>query len=113
MWQIYDFVGRDEIAHTRFYQGVVKVLLEEDREGTLRDIAFVARNFKMPAEDLIEDYHARIEVMRATSGIDRNIFLQKVYFPVLKQLGVTRADLVRAIRNGENASGELMAGQVA
>ena len=30
---IYDFIARDEIAHFRFYASV-KVLLEEDREGT-------------------------------------------------------------------------------
>lgn len=99
LWQIYDFIGRDEIAHTRFYQGVVKVLLEEDRVGTLRDISYVARNFRMPAEDLIEDYESRITVMRETGSIDRNMFLQKVYFPVLKQLGVTRAELTVVSRN--------------
>ncbi|MCC6808756.1 MAG: acyl-ACP desaturase [Deltaproteobacteria bacterium] len=98
LWQIYDFIGRDEIAHTRFYQGVVKVLLGEDRDGTIKDIAHVAKNFRMPGEDLIEDYDSRINVMREMGDIDRNMFLQKVYFPVLKQLGVTRAELVRVSR---------------
>ena len=72
--------------------------LGEDRDGTLKDIAHVAKNFRMPGEDLIEDYDSRINVMREMGDIDRNMFLQKVYFPVLKQLGVTRAELLRVSR---------------
>lgn len=105
LWKIYDYIGRDEIAHTRFYQGVVKVLLEEDREGTLRDLALVARGFHMPAEDLIEDYEDRITVMRELGAIDRNSFLQKVYFPVLKFLGVSRVEMARAARQMRDADG--------
>ncbi len=98
LWKIYDLIGRDEIAHTRFYQNVVKVLLDEDREGTLADIAHVARNFTMPAADLINNYDERIAVMRETGNIDRNVFLEKVYFPVLKFLGITRAEIVAAAK---------------
>ena len=74
-------IGRDEIAHTRFYQGVTKVLLGEDRDGTLRDIAYVAKNFQHAGRDLIEDYESRIHVMRELGAIDRNSFLQKSLLP--------------------------------
>lgn len=98
LYTLYDFIARDEIAHTRFYQSVIKVLLEEDRDGTLADIAHVASNFRMPAEDLIPDYAARIEVMRSEGAIDRNVFLEKVYFPALKFLGIERKDMLAAVK---------------
>ena len=95
--KIYDLIARDEIAHCRFYQTVVKVLLEEDREGTLADLAHVFAKFEMPGVKLIPDYEGRIEVMRS-AGIDRAVFLQKVYFPILKYLGITRHEMVHAGR---------------
>lgn len=94
---IYDFIARDEIAHTRFYQGVIKVLLEEDREGTLRDMAFVFANFQMPGVGIVPDYDARILKMRE-AGIDRSVFIQKVYLPILKYLGVGRHEMLAAQR---------------
>jgi acyl-[acyl-carrier-protein] desaturase len=93
--KVYDFIARDEIAHCRFYQGVVKLLLEEDREGTLADIAHVFANFEMPGVKLVPDYDSRVEVMRQ-AGIDRSVFLQKVYFPILKYLGIGRHELLAA-----------------
>src|SRR5262249_46288760 len=93
--KIYDYIARDEIAHCRFYQTVVKVMLEEDREGTLADFAYVFANFEMPGVALVPDYDRRVGVMRQ-AGIDRAVFLQKVYFPVLKYLGLTRHEMVRA-----------------
>ena len=92
---IYDFVARDEIAHTRFYQGVIKVLLDEDREGTLADMALVFANFEMPGVGLVPDYDTRILKMRE-AGIDRAVFIQKVYIPRLKFLGVSRHELLAA-----------------
>jgi acyl-[acyl-carrier-protein] desaturase len=91
---IYRLNARDEVAHARFYMEVVKVLLEEDREGTLADIAYVAKHFEMPGVGIVPDYDARIAVMREESSVDRDLFLQKVFFPTLKLLGVSRADLV-------------------
>lgn len=95
---IYDYVARDEIAHTRFYQSVIKVLLEEDREGTLADIAHVYANFKMPGVDLVPDYDKRILKMRGEGGIDRNVFIRKVYLPILKYLGISRHEMLNAQR---------------
>jgi acyl-[acyl-carrier-protein] desaturase len=92
---IYDFIARDEIAHCRFYQGVVKLLMEEDREGTLLDFAHVLANFQMPGVSLVPDYDSRVAVMRS-AGIDRAVFLQKVYFPILKYLGINRQEILRA-----------------
>ncbi|AUX21759.1 acyl-ACP desaturase [Sorangium cellulosum] len=94
---IYDFIARDEIAHCRFYQSVIKVLLEEDRAGTLADMAHVFANFEMPGVGLVPDYDARILKMRE-AGIDRGVFIQKVYMPILKYLGVSRHEMLTAQR---------------
>jgi acyl-[acyl-carrier-protein] desaturase len=99
---IYDFIARDEIAHCRFYQGMIKLLLEEDREGTIADFAHVLANFEMPGVSLVPNYDSRVEVMR-NAGIDRSVFLQKVYFPILKYLGITRQEILRATQKRRNS----------
>ncbi|HEY2517958.1 MAG TPA: acyl-ACP desaturase [Polyangiaceae bacterium] len=96
---IFRLNARDEIAHCRFYEDVVKVLLEEDRQGTVRDIAHVAKNFSMPGVGIVPDYDERIKVMRDDGRVDRGVFLQKVFFPVLKYLDVTRQELQEAASN--------------
>jgi len=93
---IFRLNARDEIAHTRFYQDVTKVLMEEDRVGTLRDIAHVAKHFQMPGVGIVPDYEERIKVMRDDGRVDRGVFLQKVFFPVLKYLEITRQELQEA-----------------
>jgi acyl-[acyl-carrier-protein] desaturase len=102
---IFRLNARDEVAHARFYQDVIRLLLEDDREGTVRDIAFVAKHFEMPGVGIVPDYDRRIEVMREAGDVDRDMFLQKVYFPVLKYLGVERAELVRAAGELRRARG--------
>jgi len=103
---IFRLNARDEIAHCRFYEDVVKVLLEEDREGTLLDIAHVARHFQMPGVGIVPDYEERIKVMREEGKVDRSVFLQKVFFPVLKYLDVTRQELQDATFKERAASSE-------
>jgi acyl-[acyl-carrier-protein] desaturase len=90
---IYRLNARDECAHAHFYEAVVAVYLDEDREGTVADIAHVAKNFRMPGVGIVPDYESRIEVMRDAGSMDRDIFLKKVYFPLLKRLGVNRREL--------------------
>ena len=93
---IFRLNARDEIAHCRFYEDVVKVLLEEDRAATLRDIAHVSRKFEMPGVGIVPNYEERVKVMREEGKVDRSVFLQKVFFPVLKYLEVSRQDLQEA-----------------
>lgn len=102
---IYDFIARDEIAHCRFYQNVIKVLLDEDREGTLADMAHVFANFEMPGVGIVPDYDERILKMRE-AGVNRQIFIQKVYLPVLKYLGVGRHEMLAAQRGAIDARHE-------
>jgi acyl-[acyl-carrier-protein] desaturase len=92
---IYGFIMRDEIAHTRFYEKITALMLEDDPEGVKADLAHVFRNFTMPAYDLVPDYDSRIRVMR-TAGIDRAVFFKEVWLTILKRLHLTRHDLPRA-----------------
>jgi acyl-[acyl-carrier-protein] desaturase len=104
---IFRLNARDEIAHCRFYEDVVKVLLEDDRDGTLADIAHVAKNFQMPGVGIVPDYDERIKVMREEGRVDRSVFLQKVFFPVLKYLDVTRQELQEAASNARAARNDI------
>jgi acyl-[acyl-carrier-protein] desaturase len=90
---IYGLISRDEIAHFSFYAACSRVLLEEDREGTLRDLAHVFKHFTMPAYDLVPDYEERVKLMRE-AGMDRGAFIAEVWLPALKAIGVTRAELL-------------------
>jgi acyl-[acyl-carrier-protein] desaturase len=94
---IYRLNARDECAHARFYEMTVRAYLEEDREATVLDIAHVAANFQMPGVGIVPDYDARIAVMRDAGRIDRDVFLQKIYLPTLRRLGVERAEITAAI----------------
>jgi acyl-[acyl-carrier-protein] desaturase len=109
---IYDFIARDEIAHTRFYQEVVSVLLEEDREGTLADLAHILANFRMPGVDLVPDYDVRILQMRGQGGVDRDLFIRKVYLPVLKFLNISRHEMLAAQKKALDARHERRSGIV-
>lgn len=93
---IYSHVSKDEAAHADFYRKVIALEIEEDRPGTINDIAFVFKNFRMPADDLVPEYDARTEKMRENGGVDRGVFLKEVWFPTLKKLDVTRQEVTAA-----------------
>lgn len=90
---IYDFVARDEIAHARFFEAATRLYLEHDRPGTLLDMAAVVERFVTPGELLLPDYEERMGAVRE-AGIDRGVFIQRVYVPLLRKLGVTRRELI-------------------
>jgi len=103
--KIFQLIARDEAAHARFYIDVINLLMTEDREGCIADLAHVFKHFQMPGVELVPDYDARIQVMRE-GGVDRGVFIDEVWFPIIKRLGVTRRELARASRlakaNGGN-----------
>lgn len=92
---IYDFIARDEIAHARFLESAVRLYLEDDRAGTIADMATVLGSFVTPGKIVLPDYEARMRKVRE-AGLDRDVFIQRVYVPVLKHLGVTRREIVMA-----------------
>lgn len=93
--EIYRLIGRDEMAHARFYLRMIELHLDDDRSGTLADLAHVLRTFRMPAEDVLPDYGARTAVMARTAGVDATVFFGEVVVPMLRALGLTRRDLPR------------------
>ena len=48
----------------------------------------------------------------AQAGIDRAVFMQKVYFPILKYLGITRQDLVHAAKRNAGQDAPAASGVV-
>jgi acyl-[acyl-carrier-protein] desaturase len=90
--EVYRLIGRDEMAHSRFYQRMLILHLDDDRAGTLADLAHVLRTFRMPAEDLLPGYADRIVAMRA-AGVDAGVFFTMVVLPLLEAVGVTRGEV--------------------
>lgn len=50
--EILRLIAADEAYHNAGYTQVVKIYYDEDQKGTLEDVLDVARNFRMPAENL-------------------------------------------------------------
>ena len=93
---IYFHVSRDEAAHMGFYRQVLRFEAEEDREGTLGDLAHVLHSFRMPGVGLIPEYDDRLAVDGV--GVTPQMFLELGVYPTLRMLGTSRTELVRIRR---------------
>ena len=93
---IFHLVGRDEAAHGGFYRAIIELELSEDRSATIRDLAWVLSNFKMPGDNLIPDYRQRLRDSGA--GISPRTFIERVVSPLLTGLQVSRQELRQALR---------------
>jgi acyl-[acyl-carrier-protein] desaturase len=87
------FIARDESAHYQFFQDGVKLYMQADRDGTLRDIAWVLARFRMPAQDLIPDWEHRGQVIVGQKIFSDRIFFKDIMRPVLSVLGTSRDEL--------------------
>ncbi|HVA40847.1 MAG TPA: acyl-ACP desaturase [Candidatus Binataceae bacterium] len=92
---IFFLLSRDEAAHAGFYRAAVELELDEDRSGTLTDLAYVIANFKMPGDGLIPDYQERLRTTGA--GISARTFMERALIPTLRTLGTSRAELKAAM----------------
>jgi acyl-[acyl-carrier-protein] desaturase len=93
---IFTFVSRDEAAHAGFYRAMARIEIDEDRAGTLADLALVVAGFQMPGEGLIPNYSNRLRDSGA--GISARQFVQHALLPTLKMLGTNRAELKAAMQ---------------
>jgi len=93
--KIFFYVSRDEGAHMGFYIKVLQLEMEEDREGTLADLAHVVYHFQMPGVGLIPEYDRRLAVEGV--GISSQQILLKGILPVLKAVGTSRQELFSVI----------------
>src|SRR5260370_27246186 len=88
---IFFLLSRDEAAHAGFYREMIALEMEEDRPGTLRHLAYVIANFKMPGDGLIPNY---LENLKIGGGrISPRLSFTRPRFPILKQLGTSPDEL--------------------
>ena len=93
---IFHLVGRDEAAHAGFYRAIIELELSEDRAATIDDLADVLASFKMPGDGLIDDYQNRLRASGA--GIGPRAFIQRVVWPLLITLQISREELKQALK---------------
>lgn len=92
---IFHLVGRDEAAHAGFYRAIIELELSQDRVGTIADLADVVSNFKMPGDGLIANYRQRLRASGA--GIGPRAFIERVVWPLLIGLKISRQELKQAL----------------
>ena len=93
--RVLELVAIDEMAHHDFFRRVVELHLEEDRPGTLEQLSRVVNTFQMPAIHLFVDGRQRVQAVKELRIFDDEIFFFEIYEPLLKKIGVTRAELRR------------------
>lgn len=93
---IYFYVSRDEAAHMGFYRQVLQLEAEEDRQGTLEDLAHVLHHFRMPGVALIPGYDERLLVDGV--GVTPQLFLKHGVYPTLRCLNTSRTELMAVHR---------------
>jgi acyl-[acyl-carrier-protein] desaturase len=96
LWKMLGLVRVDEQAHHDFFLKTVRLFLQHDQEGTLRQIRRVLHNFAMPAIHEMADSRQRVESIRSMRIFTDEIYYQEVYLPILANLGICRMDLRRA-----------------
>ena len=87
------FVSVDEKAHYDFYVKVVRLHLEDDREGTLEQLRRVLNEFKMPAVGMLADGAQRTAEVRSLNLFNEELYFQQVYLPILEALSVQRSEM--------------------
>lgn len=86
-------IGIDEQAHYHFFLQVVRVYLEYDRPGTLKQLRRVLHNFAMPAIYELVDGQKRVDAIAALQVFNYDLYFREVYQPILSALKVSRSEL--------------------
>jgi len=93
--RVLNLIGIDEPAHYDFFRRLVQIYLEYDRPGTLEQLRRVVNTFKMPAIHMFVDGSRRAAADKALRIFDEDMFVYKIYEPVLAALGVQKSELRR------------------
>jgi acyl-[acyl-carrier-protein] desaturase len=97
----------DERAHYDFFKQCVEVFLRHDRAGTLEQLRRVMNNFAMPAiHDLIGDSRRRVARIKELDIMSEDLYYREVYLPILRALGVDRAEMRNRLPAKKSAPGE-------
>jgi len=102
--RVLHYISIDECAHYDFFRKLVQIYLEDDRDETLEQMRRVVNTFAMPAMHLLADGRQRTARVQELRVFDYDIFFNKVFQPVLKDLGLTNHDLRQ-----RNSKREIMA----
>ena len=82
------FISIDEMSHFGFYRDVVKVYLALDEDNTLADLAFVFKNFVMPAQRVVPMAEERAQRMAAVGLYGPREYISLVKEPIQTALGI-------------------------
>jgi|YNPBryantNP2012_1023418.scaffolds.fasta_scaffold02496_7 acyl-[acyl-carrier-protein] desaturase len=86
-------LAKDEAAHYGFFLKALQVFMEHDPAGTVEDLAYVFKHFRMPAGSEIPDYDQRARQLAEHGIYGPREYVALVREPLLKKLGLTRDDL--------------------
>ena len=82
------FIAIDEMAHYSFYRDVVKVYMALDEDNTKADLAFVFKNFTMPAQQIVPQAEERARRMIEVGLYGPREYIRLVKEPIETALGI-------------------------
>jgi acyl-[acyl-carrier-protein] desaturase len=82
------FIAIDEMAHFGFYRDVVKVYLALDEDNTKADMAYVFKNFVMPAQRIVPGAEERAQRMAEVGLYGPREYIKLVKEPIETALGI-------------------------
>jgi acyl-[acyl-carrier-protein] desaturase len=91
------YISVDEQSHHSFFTKIVRLYLQHDRPGTLRQLHHVLHTFNMPAIHEMVDGIQRVEAIKALGVFNQEMYFREVYLPVLTALGVSRKEMCQAV----------------
>lgn len=91
--KILSLVAIDERAHYDFYVKVMKLHLQDDRQGTLEQLKRVLNGFGMPVTHLLADSARRTAKVKSLNIFNEALFYSDVVVPILQTLGIDKAEL--------------------
>ncbi len=94
--RVLTLISRDEKCHYEFFRRGVGIFLEDDRAETLSDLKYVFAQFQMPAQVLIPGWQERAKEIESAGVYGPRAYLTEVYQPILRDLGLSRAEIRRA-----------------
>ncbi|MBI3408210.1 MAG: acyl-ACP desaturase [Planctomycetes bacterium] len=93
--RVLQLISIDECAHYDFFKRLVQIYLEDDRDATLEQMRVVANTFKMPALHMLADSALRMNEIKTMRILDEDLFISKVYEPILADIDVSKKELRR------------------
>ena len=82
------FIAIDEMAHFSFYRDVVKMYMALDEDNTKADLAFVFKNFVMPAQKIVPQAEERARRMAESGLYGPREYIKLVKEPIETALGI-------------------------